>query len=429
MQQPVEPTAVRRNVVVNVTDAGFFGFGLGLSSFIAVIPLFASTLTDSTLLVGLIANAHMIGWQLPQLFTADMVARRRRYLPLVLFMTIHERWPYLMMALGVLAMGAGLMDKNAAFVALFVAVWIHSIGGGLTATPWQSMIGKIMPARVRGTFYGVQSSVANLMASGGAALAGILLAGLPYPYNYAACFFLTAVAMLISFGFLSATREAEHEPEYKPRRDWRAFWGRLRDILYDDANFRWFLVARVLAGFAGMAAAFYAIYAVREHGMSTATTAGLMVGVMTITQTIANPLAGRIGDKYGHRLVFAGINVAMALSAVIALAAPDVHWFVLVFVLAGIANAQWTTILAIAPEFSPTLSERPFYIGLLNTGVAPVTLLAPMIGGALADVAGFEATFGVSIVTGLVAAFVLLAMVADPRSRQQEKRQVAMAGD
>ncbi|MCU0514570.1 MAG: MFS transporter [Anaerolineae bacterium] len=422
-------SSLRRNLTVNIIDAGFFGLGMGLSSFIAVIPLFAATLTDSTLLIGLIAAAHTIGWQIPQLFTADMVARRRRYLPLVVMLTIHERWPYLFMGLAALALGAGLLNETGALIVLFIMVWIHGLGGGLTATAWQSMIGKIMPSRIRGTFYGVQSAGANLLASAGALLAGVLLATLPYPYNYAACFFLTAIAMLFSLGFLAATREEEHEPEVKAKRGQRALWGQLRHILAENRNFRWFMVARVLSQLAQVSLTFYAVYAVREHDMSLATAAGVMAGVMTISQTIASPFAGWLGDKYGHRLVFAALNLIMALSALLAIAAPDVTWFALVFILGGVVNAQWTTILAIAPEFSPTMSERPFYIGLMNTAVAPVTLLAPMLGGALADVAGFEATFGLSILTGIAAAVVLVAVVHNPRRAKREDRLAIQAGD
>lgn len=88
----VTPIAdVRHNALVNIAEGGFFGLGQGMSSFVAVLPLFAATLTDSTLLIGLFASAHTIGWLFLQLFTAGMVSRRKRYLPLVVAMTVHER--------------------------------------------------------------------------------------------------------------------------------------------------------------------------------------------------------------------------------------------------------------------------------------------------------------------------------------------------
>jgi hypothetical protein len=82
------------NFFVNVIDGGFFGLALGFASFSTVIPLFVSTLTDSAILIGLIPAIHVVGWQLPQLFTAHRVAQQKRYKPMVMFFTIHERLPF-----------------------------------------------------------------------------------------------------------------------------------------------------------------------------------------------------------------------------------------------------------------------------------------------------------------------------------------------
>jgi MFS family permease len=428
MQSSVTQPNVRRNIAFNVADAAFFGLGMGMSSFVAVIPLFVASLTDSTILIGLISAAHLIGWQLPQLFTAGMVARRSRYLPLVLFMTIHERWPYLVMGLAALALGIGMIDKTAALIIMFVMVWWHALGGGFTATAWQSMISKIMPHGIRGTFYGIQSAAANLMASGGALLAGVLLAALPYPINYAACFILTGVAMMISMVFLAATREDTHEPQEKAKHGDRLLWSHLSRILRDDSNFRAFLGARLITQFSTTSIAFFAIYAVRDLGMSQAVAAGIMTSVMTISQTVMSPLVGRLGDMYGHRKMFILANILMALSAIAAITIRDVNAFALVFMLAGLVNGgQWTTVLAITAEFGNE-TNRPYYIGLANTSIAPVTIFAPILGGWLADVAGFHTTFTFAAVAAMLAIAVLVMFVQEPRKLKHEVV-LAAAGD
>src|SRR5210317_1853811 len=86
---------LRYNVTVNLLDGGFFGFALGFASFTTIIPLFVSQLTDSAILIGLAPAIHTIGWQLPQLFTANRIRRLSRYKPMTLAMTIHERLPFL----------------------------------------------------------------------------------------------------------------------------------------------------------------------------------------------------------------------------------------------------------------------------------------------------------------------------------------------
>src|SRR5690554_2567440 len=90
--------AVRHNFIVNVLDGSFFGLALGFVSFVTILPLFVSTMTDSAILIGLIPAIRTMGWQLPQLLTASRVARLRRYKPMVLLMTIHERLPFVGLA-------------------------------------------------------------------------------------------------------------------------------------------------------------------------------------------------------------------------------------------------------------------------------------------------------------------------------------------
>jgi MFS family permease len=99
--------------------------------------------------------------------------------------------------------------------------------------------------------------------------------------------------------------------------------------------------------------------------------------------------------------------------------APSYEWFYLVVILAGIANvAVWTVGLAMTLEFG-TAAERPVYIGLTNSLVAPVTLLLPIAGGSLANVAGYEAAFIASAIGGVLTALVLVVAVRNPRHMVQ----------
>ena len=93
------PTTIQKNLkhnlVFNLLDGAFFGFGLGFASFTTILPLFVANLTNSALLIGLIPAIHNVGWQLPQLLTAGRLGRMERYKPWVMLMTINERLPFL----------------------------------------------------------------------------------------------------------------------------------------------------------------------------------------------------------------------------------------------------------------------------------------------------------------------------------------------
>jgi MFS family permease len=403
---------LKHNFIVNILDAAFFGAALGFASFVTVIPLFVNSLTNSTTIIGLIASLHIIGWQLPQLFTAGQVARLPIFRPMVIYRTLHERWPFLALA-GVALLIPLINHSQVALALTFLFVAWHSLGGGITATAWQSMISKIIPEERRGTFFGLQSAAANLLAALTAVLAGVILLHVEYPYNFALCFFLASVMMALSWVFLWYAREPAHEPKHTETTP-RLFWENVRGIMRHDGNFRWFLIARTLGQVAYVAISFYTIYAVREYGMDEQT-AGIMTSVLLFAMTLANPVIGWMGDRFGHRRVFSTGLSLMVLSAGLAIIAPGIGWFYLVFALAGCAQAVlWTTTMAMTVEFGGE-SERPYYIGLGNTLIAPVTILAPFIGGWLVDVAGFHTMFAMTVVAGVIAVAVLQALVADPR--------------
>lgn len=402
---------IRFNFIVNVLDGGFFGLGVGFASTVTVIPLFVNSLTDSKLLIGLIVSLHTVGWQLPQLLTATRVSRLRRYKPMVLWMTIQERFPYLGLAL--LALLIPTLGKDWGLLLAFILVAWQALGAGFTANPWQSMVGKIMPSERIGTFFGTQSAAASLLASGSAVVAGFLLQTVAAPHNFALSFLLAGVFMAISFVFLALTREPEHpvdDNEDVPRPG----WDRMVTIVRQDANFRWFLVARMLSQVAWIAISFYTVYAVRQFQLNEETI-GFLTGLLMVCQAIANPLLGWIGDHWGHRTVYAAGALMMTASAALALFAPAVGWLYAAFALAGFSNAAvWSIAMSFTLEFG-TGSEKPLYIGLANTLIAPVTLLAPIVAGGLADAFGFPIAFALSVVTGLATALVLQFVVRDPQ--------------
>jgi len=404
---------LRFNFTVNVLDGAFYGFALGFASYVTVIPLFISTLTDSSVVIGLVAAMHGIGWQLPQLFTANRVARLRRYKPMALVMTLNERIPFVMLA--IIAFSLPTLGKNVALVLSLIAIVWQAMGSGLTGTAWQSMIAKIFPPQIRGTFYGTQSAAANLTSSVSAVIGGWILSNVVAPNNFAVCFLITAGIMAISFVCLASAREPDAPPAQEKTRSSREFWRALLEILRRDGSFRIFLGVRMLSQVASVGSAFFTVYAVRRFGMD-AGTAGLMTGVLLLGQSISNPLLGWLGDRTSHRLMFAlGILLAGA-GAAVALFAPSLNWFYLVFALAGFANASlWTTAMAMSVEFGRE-EERPYYIGLANTLIAPATIAAPLLGGWLADAISYQATFAVAAISAVVTVLLVTGM-RDPRKQ------------
>ena len=404
---------LHHNFIVNVLDACFFGFGLvGLASYVTIIPLYLSYLTESTALIGFMATMFQIGWQVPQLLTSNRVAGLKRYKPMVIWMTLIERVPYF--GLAIVAILVPVIGKPLALILTIALLVLQSFGGGFTATAWQSMISKIMPANRRGTFFGMQSAGANLFATFGALFASVILGAAVFPENFAVLFFLAAISLMVSFVFLAMAFEPESEAQdvVEPAK-MSEFWKRLKTILAQEPNFRWFLVVRSLTSLSVTAISFFTIFGVRHFNM-TPEFASIMTSVLLISQTMSSPILGWIGDRWGHRRVLAFGNIMMVVAIIVAIIAPDVTWFYIVFGLTGLVNStQWSTIMSITAQFG-TVAERPFYIGMSNTLIAPVTVFAPIIGGLLADWVGFNFTFGIFVVAGLLSFIILSLIMSEP---------------
>lgn len=398
------------NFFVNLADGGFFGFAVGFASYTTIIPLFVTTMTSSPILIGLIPAIHNMGWQLPQLFIANHLSKLERIKPLTLLLTVQERLPIL--ALALVAASISKIGTSFALMATFIILVWQGLGAGFTANAWQIFIAKIIPSELRATFFGAQSAAANLLSSVGAILAGLILERTNPQWSYVLCFSIAAVLYLISWIFLKQAREPvkiidRNQLQILP------LWSNVSHILKSDRFFRNFLISRFISQFGMMATAFYTVYAVNSLGVSPVMI-GVMTSVLLITQVLANPILGKISDKWSRKWVLVMGSAASILSALLAILVKDPILFVIVFILMGIGNtAYWTIGITISLEFGNE-ENRPVYVGMANTLVSPSTILAPLLGGFLANSFGYRFTFLISTIFGLIAILIMSVLVKDP---------------
>jgi DHA2 family methylenomycin A resistance protein-like MFS transporter len=138
---------------------------------------------------------------------------------------------------------------------------------------------------------------------------------------------------------------------------------------------------------------------------------------LLVSGTVAGTLAfSWLADHAGHRLVILGGMAATLVANVAALASSTLSAFGVVFVLAGVLQAALSVSnMAVLLEFSPSVDERPLYVGLGTTSLAPVAFAAPLAAGMLADALGFRTVFVIATVGSLAAVTLLAALVRDPR--------------
>ncbi|MCB0132747.1 MAG: MFS transporter, partial [Caldilineaceae bacterium] len=138
------------------------------------------------------------------------------------------------------------------------------------------------------------------------------------------------------------------------------------------------------------------------------------------SQAVMNLIWGVIGDRQGHKMVLTGAAVAMISAVLVTWYAPSAAWLTATFILLGAyLAADSVSALNIILEFCPP-EDRPTYIGLTNTLLAPVLIVAPLIGGWLATWAGYRGLFIAALSVGLIGVLLLAFWVNEPRTGQAQ---------
>ena len=410
-QQEIERN-YRWNFLVNALDGASFWFGMSFFSSTVILPLFVSHFTGNPLTIGLISFIGWGGVLLPPLFMANVIERapRKKYFPVTLGFFL-ERLPIFLLppAVYFLAIRQPLLTLAIFFV---LYAW-HNVGAGVIIVGWQDMIAKIIPVERRGRFFGITNFIGNGTGILGALAVPFVLKKFTFPLGYVYSFTVTAILILLSWIFLSLTREPAVASS-KPSVSQVDYLHSLPDILRRDQNFRIYLLSQVIFSLSGMAAGFLVVYAVQTWKLPDAQASGFMIALQ-IGLALSNLFFGFLADRKGHKLSLEICWGLSTLALILAILAPSPGWFFPIFFLRGAVNAgTFISSISIVYEFTGA-DNRPTYIGLSNTIPGIAASLAPLIGGWLAGVLNYRWMFILSAAIGLASLGLLRFGVREPR--------------
>jgi MFS family permease len=320
---------------------------------------------------------------------------------------------------------AGSLPSNTSLMLIIICYSIFNFGGGTSTLAFQDVVAKVIPPRRRGSFFGTRQLFGGLLTF---AIVGPLVrwllgeaSPLPSPYNFGVLGVLAWISLsagLIAFAIV------KEPPQTRLGRRMRVIEGlrRAPAILRANANYRWFIISRMLTRVGQIAEPFYIIYAIEALGLPSGV-AGVFLAVRAISGALSNLLWSRISARQGTRRLILLTGVLFVLAPALALAGPAIAGALglgqlglvvaigMVFLVAGVANdgngiSSNTYLLEIVPE-----DERPTYIGLANTTLGVVTFL-PVLGGWLVANVGYSGTFGIGVT------FALLGLGASLRLRE-----------
>jgi MFS family permease len=385
------------NFWVNALDLTFYNLAMSFIYGATVLSLYASYLTDSAILIGLIPAVQGVMFLLPQLLMAQRTEGLARKKPLVVRISVLERLPYLVVGLAILLWPGA--PRPLAYLVLLLALITATGAGGLAGPAWKTMLAKVVPVRRRGRLFGLSSALGGLLGLAGAAVSRQVLSTYAYPVSFAICFLLCFVFQVFSYICVALNREPARQPEIATTTP-RTYWRRLPAILRRDRNFGRYLISHGLLSFGAMGAALYIVYARRTFAVSDAFAANLTMAAL-FGQIVSTPLMGRLADLRGNKwLMELGALLRAAAVLVILIArSPLALYPAFVIFQAATATGSLAS-MGITMEFCSE-DEMPTYTALASTLSGIPVLLAPLLAGWLADAAGFQTLFVVSVAFAL----------------------------
>jgi MFS family permease len=406
----------RWNFAVIVTESSSFMTGMAWVDPVVVLPLFVHALTPSTVVIGLVTTLQRLAYALPILPMAAVLGHRPARLPYLRWGVFYGRLPFLLFVLYLWLRGVG--NSTLTLVFMMAAFVFVSAGNGVVAVPWQDIIAKSIPSRMRGRFFGsTQFATAVATIGVGFVVRYALGSGGPkFPLNFTMLFTLAAVFFTISTIGCAVVREPIRPVLDRPQTIRELIAGAPR-LLRDRREFRSLVVVAILGFGLNLSMPFYIVYATTELGVPQAM-AGTYIWAAVLTGAPMSLVWGHLNDRRGPRAVLKGACMLVAAVPMLALAVPP-----LTALIAGAAGAAkalpYTLALVFLGGGAVTSSlwigsnnylfelcgheDRPRYIALLNTLAAPRTLF-PLAVGWLLTLLPYRTVFAGLAVLGVAVA-------------------------
>lgn len=407
----------QRNYPFFLADFVLFTIALQLIGPTTVIPDFVRKLTSSEILIGMSGQMFEVGWLLPQLLIARQLVRVERKKWWFIGPNIPVRLLILIFAGLIVLLGA---ERKAEMLALFLLFYaLAALGDGIVGVPWMDLIGSSLDSKRRARMFGYGTALVGVALLGLSRLVRLILSdsGPDFPNNYALLFAVSGVIFVITIPIGLMIRELPGGKAQTHVPTLRDYLPQLGHVLRTDAPYRTMITARVLATLYALAGPFYIGFATEQLNLSS----DVAVSNLLLMQTLGSVGSALIYSWWGDRRSLTFIRVALFIGvlqpvlALIASAAGPVPLYGaflasgVVSGMLGISFLNWVIGYA-TPE------QRPVYSGLFNTMSALGFLFAPLIGGVLVELLGYEAAFIAALV--MIGSSLVVSLQDVPRAHQ-----------
>jgi MFS family permease len=296
-------------------------------------------------------------------------------------MSLGRRRPFMLLALGPMAVSLSLVAFTHSFVGTAAALFAFFFAYYIYEPPYRGLYPDLLPD----TYFGRAQGVQHLFR--GAALGGALVGGgflfsvwEPFPFVLAAGITLLACGAVV----LLVDEHPAGPPQYERLRTFLAAPWR---VVRRERNVRHFLIANTAweATFAGMRTfvVLYIIKGLDQPLYVSATVLAVVAGGYVLSAAIAT----RFGDHWGLGNVILGASVIYGLGLLGAGFATSWHWwyygFIFPVAMAGgtVMTLAWALLFKVIPS-----TDRGTITGLATTTKGIGLIIGPLAAGAAIDI-------------------------------------------
>lgn len=267
--------------------------------------------------------------------------------------------------------------------ALLLLVTAYFICANLAGPVWNSLIGDLVPADIRGSFFGFRNKYSGMCTFGALLIAGKIL-DLFERWDWAALGFLTIFVAAFTARLVSAKFLAQYEdPPFSIQESERfSFFQFVRRTPRSNfAKFVIFCSGMNLSAF--IAGPYFALYMLRDlhftYGEFT-----LITAVATLAQFLTMHLWGRLSDQFGNKKILTVSSIGVCIIPFFWLMTSSVSWILVIQTYAGFVWAGFNLAAAnfMFDAVSPPKRARCVaFQGAIN---AAFVLIGSMIGSTIA---------------------------------------------
>lgn len=288
----------RRNWLAHALEGGLFMGALACVNAQTLLPSVVNGLEGPQWLVALMPALMMVGFQLPPIFLAHRIGGLKRFKPLLMWTGIPQRLAFLIAALALL-----LVDSPALVIAAVAAAPLLSgLFGGISATAWQQLVARTVPAERRASLFAVRFAISAALGIPAGWLVSHTLAAHPGQIGYGLLHLYAFAVLMGSYMIFAMIREPQEEVA---RERETGLWENLRSlpqVVAGDRDMRRWLWTSACGGLAAAVVPYLGIHAVHSTGQGDSFLGQLIAWQMG-GAVVGGLLAGWAGDRWGARPV------------------------------------------------------------------------------------------------------------------------------